>query len=73
MTKHHPFTFLLVINRLAFDIRTPGVDLLCHIAIYDMKEKRKVTEDFTFRTGQIETQNNRVRAAFKLEQVNKTF
>ena len=65
-----PFILMHIPNiefRLAFDVRNTS-DLLCHIAIYDMKEKRKVTENFTFKTSSIESTKNPVRAVFKLEQ-----
>ena len=57
--------------RLGFDVRNTQ-DLLCHVAIFDMKEKRKVTENFTFKTSAIESKTP-VRALFKVYRLIKKF
>ena len=59
------FSFILKINRLKFEVRNTE-DLRCSIAIYDMKEKLKVTESFKFRVSELE--KGSVNAVFKLQQ-----
>merc|ERR1712048_1003514 len=63
-----PFTFLMKINSLKWDVKD-FEELYGPIAIYDMNEKRKVTENFNFRFGT----SNRMNAVFSLDEYNDKY